>query len=82
MAFGTAALANGFFKVGLHLFTLSLRCSRLSRRWSPTGRLSVLFCAEPSFARLTHVYAGVIELPRTKINSFALAIDVSFDNAL
>jgi hypothetical protein len=57
-------------------------CCGLTRGRSPASDFCLILCAEPSFARLTHVYAGVIELPRTKVDSLALAIDVSLDNAL
>jgi hypothetical protein len=49
---------------------------------APTRGLRICFCAEPSSARLTHVYAGVIELARLKVNPFTLAVDVPFYDAL
>ena len=41
-----------------------------------------MFSAEPALAGFAHVYTSVIELPRTKVNPFALAVDVPFYDAL
>jgi hypothetical protein len=59
-----------------------LKRDNLSDCRTPARGLRILFCAEPSFAWLTHLYAVVIKLTGPKVNSLALAIDVSLDDAL